>query len=585
MKFIELCIQNEGETISMKWLKDLKIIFKITIIAAISLIGIVIVGLTGFSEIRNMGNKLDDMYTDNLKPIETISTIKSNLQYTQQNLIELMVNTDQSRNEELLAELNAKLEENEKLLETYHTNDSEELEKLNRVNNLSNQITDSVTKVIELASANKNNEAYELYVAETDPILQLIDETYTDLIELNSNVAKAVNNQNSKDIQYATIIMISITIGCIILFCLVSLVIAGLIYKPVKQMEGLMKRAENGDLSVQSDYQSKDEIGSLSSSFNNMLIQLNQLISKIGLSSDHVAAASEQLMTSAEETNRASEHIAEASTVLASTAETSVRETEQASTSIQEMAMGINHITESISLVSEHSNTTTAESEKGNVFLKKTINQMDSINQTVLESSSIIKDLGQRSKEIENIVAMISNISNQTNLLALNAAIEAARAGEHGKGFAVVADEVRKLAEESNRSAEQITQLIQEIQNNTSNAVEAMDKCMTEMKTGLDLINETGESFNQILHSATDVSKQSEEVTAAAQQMSASVEQTAYGILEISKNAETSASSSQTVAAGAEEQLASMEEITASAQTLAKMAEELQTMVSTFKLK
>ncbi|MDQ0226376.1 methyl-accepting chemotaxis protein [Metabacillus niabensis] len=569
----------------MKLLKNLKISYKIVVLIIISLISLLAVGTIGFVQIKDMGNKLDDMYTNKLQSIDTVSLLKTNNQIIEKSLIELMITTDDTRNKDLLTDIEKRLTEIEKILASYQTNNTKELETLDKISALSDEIGKSFPNILELSASNQNEEAYEIYVTTTGPILRQIDDNFTNLIQINRDDAKSVNEQNKSDVHSSIILIISITILSLVLFGLVSWIISALIVKPVKQMESLMKQAENGDLSVQSTYQSKDEIGFLSQSFNNMLRQLNEVISKIQLASSQVAASSEQLMTSAEETNRASEHIAEASTVLSTSAETSVRETENASTAVQEMAMGINHITESISLVSEHSNTTTAESEKGNISLKKTIDQMDSINKTVLSSSSIIKDLGERSKEIENIVAMISGISNQTNLLALNAAIEAARAGEHGKGFAVVADEVRKLAEESNRSAEQITHLIQEVQNNTLNAVDAMDKCMQEMKTGLELINETGTSFNHILQSATDVSKQSEEVTAAAEEMSASVEQTAYGILEISKNAETSASTSQTVAAGTEEQLASMEEITASAHTLAKMAEELQTMVSMFKIK
>ncbi|MDQ0230337.1 methyl-accepting chemotaxis protein [Metabacillus malikii] len=569
----------------MNLLKNFKIRTKITLLIFIAIIGLIAIGTIGFVQLHDMGNKLDDMYKNKLQSIDTVSLLQSNNQIVEKSMIELLITTDETRNNELLNEIEKRLNETDKILASYQTDNKDELEVLDKLEELSTDIEKPLAEVTELAAKNQNDEAYEIYTTTADPIMKQIDTNYIQLIQINREDAKSVNEQNKDDVQASNALIISITILSLVLFSLISWAIITLIVKPIKGIESLMKLAEEGDLSVQSTYQSKDEIGSLTLSFNNMLSKFNEVISKIQFSSDQVAASSEQLMTSAEESNRASEQIAEASTTLATSAETSVRETDNASTAIQEMAMGINHITESISLVSEHSNTTTEESEKGNISLKKTIEQMNSINSTVLSSSSIIKELGQRSKEIENIVEMISGISNQTNLLALNAAIEAARAGEHGKGFAVVADEVRKLAEESNRSAEQITHLIHEIQTNTLHAVDSMDKCITEMKTGLTLITETGESFNQILQSATDVSKQSEEVTAAAEEMSASVEQTAYGILEISKNAETSASTSQTVAAGTEEQLASIEEITTSAQTLAKMAEELQSMVTMFKIK
>lgn len=378
--------------------------------------------------------------------------------------------------------------------------------------------------------------------------------------------------------------MIIVIVVALILSATTSWIISTTIYGPVRKLEYLMQKAKNGDLTVHSDYESKDEMGSLSKSFNEMITQIKSLIMMVRESSDQVAASSEQLMASAEQTNKSAEQIAEASSIMATNGEASVKGTEVVSVSTQQMAIGITNISDSINQVSDHSNVTTEESEKGNIALKKTIEQMGSINETVQTSSSIIKDLGDRSSEIEKILAVISGISEQTNLLALNAAIEAARAGEHGKGFAVVADEVRKLAEESRRSAEQITHLIHDIQSSTANAVVSMDKCTNEVQTGLVLINDTGKSFEKILHSASDVSRQSVEVSTAIKDLSSSVEQVAMGIFDISMKTEESSSSSQTVAAGAQEQLASMEEITASAHSLAKMAEDLQTMLNTFKI-
>lgn len=568
----------------MNWIKNLRITQKFTLLLAVTLISLIIIGVISFSQLTNMGNKLSDMYDNKLQPIETVSTLKSNSQYVRLALIELMINTDIERNEELLASMQESLKTNRQLTEAYHTDNPKEVELLENLSDSSKDLTVYQDKILDLALENKNNEAYALYVSNLAPVVNKIDDIYTELIQLNSNAAKSVNEQNEKDFRVSIILLISIIVIALIIYLSFSSIILNLISKPVKEMKALMKKAEDGDLTVQSSYNSKDEIGALSHSFNEMLNQLKGLIMKVLESSDQVAASSEQLMASAEETNRASEHIAEASTVLASGADTAVKGTESVSISMQEMAMGINNIASSINLVSEHSNTTTEESQKGNIALDRTINQMQSINDTVVSSSMIIKDLGNRSAEIEKIVAVISGISEQTNLLALNASIEAARAGEHGKGFAVVANEVKKLAEESRRSAENITHLIHDIQSNTLNAVASMEACTTEVKDGLNLITETGESFKKILYSAADVSTQSQEVSAAAEQISASVEQMAYSILEISNNAEESSTNSQNVAAGAEEQLASMEEITASAHALAKMAEDLRKMVTVFKI-
>lgn len=568
----------------MNWIKNMKISQKFLLLLIVTLLSLSAIGIISYFQIKNMGNKLTDMYDNKLAPIEALSSLKNNSQYSRLALIELMINEDQVRNKELMDAVNTRMKANQEISSSFHTDNLDELELLDKVSAAGEKFQEFQGQLLDLSSNNHNQEAYELYVAEVAPLLNEIDDLYTELIELNSKDAKSVNDQNKVDIRSSMILSISLIAIALVMYVVISWLIASFISKPINEMEKLMKKAKDGDLTVLSNYKSKDELGALAQSFNEMLDQLRSLIMKVRESSDHVAASSQELMASAEETNNAAEHIAETSTLLASGAEDSVNGTENVSISMQEMATGINNIANAISLVSEHSVATADESKKGDIALNKTIDQMKSINETVLSSSSIIKELGSRSTEIEKIVAVISGISEQTNLLALNASIEAARAGEHGKGFAVVANEVKKLAEESRRSAEHITQLIQDIQHNTLNAVASMEDCTKEVKTGLDLINETGKSFGMILNSAADVSNQSEEVSAAAEQISASVEQMAFNILDVSNKAKDASFNSQNVAAGAEEQLASMEEITASANALAKMAEELRNMVSTFKI-
>ena len=574
---------TKGEYI-MKWIKNLKLNQKFTLLLVVTLISLLLIGGISFIQFKKMGDQLEDMYDNKLTPIETVSELKTNSLYVRLALVELMINTKQERTDELLTAVDARIKANQELRKSYSTNDPKELELFDNINALAAEFQPYKEEILNLVRKDQNTESYALYVAKVAPLLNAIDDIYTEVIDLNSDNAKSSNEQNEKDIQTSSTLLIVVIAIALALYVGISWIIAQAISKPTQEMEKLMDKAAQGDLTVQSTYESKDEMGSLAYSFNEMLNQLKTLILSVRESSDQVAASSEQLIASAEETSNASQHIAEASTFLASGAEGAVKNTDEISISTQETAMSINHIANSISLVSEESNATTEESERGNVALTKTIEQMKSINSTVIASSSVIKDLGSRSSEIEKIVGVISGISEQTNLLALNAAIEAARAGENGKGFAVVAEEVRKLAEESRRSAEQITHLILDIQNSTLEAVASMDKCTSEVETGLHLINETGESFGKILISATDVSKKSEEVSATSEQIAASVEEMSVKIMNVSKSAEEASANSQSVAAGAEEQLASMQEITASAHALAQMAEDLRSVVNTFKI-
>lgn len=209
---------------------------------------------------------------------------------------------------------------------------------------------------------------------------------------------------------------------------------------------------------------------------------------------------------------------------------------------------------------------------------------MGKIEATVNSSAQVVTKLGERSKEIGQIVDTISGIAGQTNLLALNAAIEAARAGEQGRGFAVVAEEVRKLAEQSQEAAMKIAELIGEIQGETDNAVLAMNDGTREVKNGTDVVNTAGGAFREIVDLVSEVSRQVEEISQAMEQMAAGSQQVVISVKTSERLSKRSSNEVQSVSAGAEKQLASMEEIASSSQALAKLAEDLQTSVAGFKL-
>ncbi|WP_025025523.1 methyl-accepting chemotaxis protein [Caldalkalibacillus mannanilyticus] len=381
------------------------------------------------------------------------------------------------------------------------------------------------------------------------------------------------------------ILSIILPILSIIISIVISFILAKMISDPILRVVKKVEMIASGDLSGEAmRTKSKDEIGRLTDSVNQMTTNLRELINQVSETSEQVAASSDQLSASAEETSQATQQVAIAIQEVSSGTELTMRGTQESSKSMEEMALGIENIAENSSQVHFTSLETSNRAKKGNESIQTAVHKMTSINSLVNDSSEVIKLLGQRSQEIGEIVQVITDISEQTNLLALNAAIEAARAGEHGRGFAVVADEVKKLAEQSKQSAIQITELIIGIQQDTQKAVESMNGVAQEMHRGSNIVKDSGQIFSSIVTEVESVTEQIQEISAVAQQMSAGAQQVASTIEEASRVSKETSANSETVAASTEETMASMEEITSSAEVLCTMAQELHDTIKRFKV-
>ncbi len=360
---------------------------------------------------------------------------------------------------------------------------------------------------------------------------------------------------------------------------------ANRIAKPIQMLETAANRIASGDLSqINIGVTSKDEIGRLGKSFEQMAQNIRGLIKKINANAEQLAASSEELNASAEQSAQASNQVAIAITEVADGANEQLAAADDASSIVTGMSDGIKQIATNAGLVSEQSEQASDKAKEGGAAIDKAIRQMQQIENTVNTSARVVTKLGERSKEIGQIVDTISGIAGQTNLLALNAAIEAARAGEQGRGFAVVAEEVRKLAEQSEGAAKKIADLIGEIQLETNTAVEAMNNGTQEVKTGADVVNAAGVSFREITTLVTDVSEQVKQISAAIQQMATGSQQIVLAVQKIDGLSKKAAGEAQGVSAATEEQLASMEEISASSRALAVLAQDLQTAVATFRM-
>ncbi len=571
----------------MNFFKNIGISKKILCLVVLCELFLAIIGYVGYSYLKNSDDVIDDMYSNKLMAVQLVNENRVHQRYIQMEVLELMLTTDNNENANLMKGIKERGEA--------FNHNIVELEKLKLDNNqkkMMDEVASGVKQyrqerdnVLALALQNKNTEAYQLYVKTVKPLGETLNNKIKEVAEYTQKQAADAKKVNQKDLSAAESTLIGLVLFALVGTALLGWKITQLIVKPLEKVLATSREVAAGNLTVgEIQIDGTDEVGQVAKATNEMARNLQVLIKQISNSAQQVAASSEELTATAEQSSQAANQVAITITEVAEGTEVQLKSINNASATVENFSVSIQQVVENNEIVGSAYTRTAGAAKEGLGAVEMAVSQMSSIEKTVNTSAVVVTKLGERSKEIGQIVDTISGIAGQTNLLALNAAIEAARAGDQGRGFAVVAEEVRKLAEQSQEAAKQIAELINEIQNETDKAVIAMNEGTKEVGKGNEVVAIAGQSFRQIAVLIENLVTQGQKITSGVQQMGTGSREIVSAMKAIDSISNKTAEQTQTVSAATEEQSASMEEIAASSHGLAKMAEELQEIVSKFKI-
>ncbi len=570
----------------MKWFYDLKLAVKISILSTNFIIFLLVVGGLGTAALQKNHSFIKTLYHDRLIPIYDLGEAKSDLQDIRLQVL-THVNAKQA-NVKQTAEQN--IEEKEEAMltrieifeDTYLVPAEEKgLEKLRIQYSAYKEVRQ---RVLILSSAGKDQEAQMLANTEGAAQFQEAVKAFDDLQRIQMDVAIKLY-EDSEQIYYMTIIIFSVIILIIIgIGIFLSILVTRAVVSPVLRVTHKLQdiSQSGGDLTQRIGYDSKDEVGELSKAFDGFMDKLHTIIRDVAHSAQNISASSQQLSTATEETNRTLEQVAETISTIANGTSDNVAVVQETTASLNEVAQFAEATAKAGKSTNKDSLKVQQLAEEGSVIVGEVVGSMKDIATSSNEVTVLIYQLGQSSQKIGDIVQLITGISEQTNLLALNAAIEAARAGEAGRGFSVVAEAIRKLADETNKATQEISLLVKDNQHKTETAVSSVHTVEEKVMTGVVKAENVGQSIQEIITSIQSMVHKIQEIGTAVGEQSLLVNEISKAMNSIASTSSDTAAGTEEMSASIQEQVSTMEEIEATASQLSEMAEKLNIITSGF---
>jgi methyl-accepting chemotaxis protein len=481
----------------MRFLNSIKIGTRLIAVTVVSSVILFIVGASGLWGIQKSTAALAQVYERHLLSINTLQKIRATQLQIRNEIYEARLSKDGFAAQERFDSIDRSVRQVSELLETYKKQPLTKDETALLDVYLKARLVfgrDGVEKMRELLTGEKFDEADQHNTGALGPAFKALMGATDDLVAHLTAEAKVYYEQTAK----LSAVLVKAAIASIVVGLALSIALSLLIRRSIvhgtSQLERAAAKLAEGDLSVNIDTQGQDELAQVARSFNHMTNEFSRLIGEI-------RQAAVELEEAASHTTSNSTSVVDASKQQQQVAQT-------ATSSARELTMASAQVGENIAAMIQATDRAKDLAKNGHNVVAEAAASINGISQSVGHTASTIASLGNHSEEIGRIVSVIKDIADQTNLLALNAAIEAARAGEQGRGFAVVADEVRKLAERTARSTDEISTTIQTIQDETATAVTAMDQVHAQVAQGVEKTRQGDRAIAEITDAVAGLSQQ-----------------------------------------------------------------------------
>jgi methyl-accepting chemotaxis protein len=540
----------------MGWISNLQIGKKLGLGFGVVLLTTGTLGFLSITELAKLDASVESISSDWLPSVRTLGDLRFDTSAVRRQELNVLINPDRTTAEAVLNKRIAQVVEDEKKYAPMIN--SEEERRLDKEFEAAwEKYLAELKNMTDLVGQNKAAEAQKRSLTEVRVAFEAADKALAADVELNDRGADAARKTAEEVYSSSRYWIFSLLAGAILIGLVTAIGMSRSLSSAVSKMLAMIQEIAANNLAVDDlDITSRDEIGQAGLALNKMKNNLSEIVQSIAATAEHVASASEQLSSSA--------------TLQAQGAETQSNQTTQVATAMQEMSSTVLQVSENSTKAAESSRHAAETAREGGAIVEETLGKMRVIAISVDGTAKKMEELGKSSDQIGRIAGVIDDIADQTNLLALNAAIEAARAGEQGRGFAVVADEVRKLAERTTTATKEIAQMIKNIQDETKTAVTAMEEGTKQVEDGVSSTTRAGDSLKQIIHMSEQVGEMITHIATAATQQSSASEEINNNMEQIARLVKESTDGAQQSAKACSD--------------LSGLALDLQKMVSNFRL-